>query len=213
MSLVWQSDLPTTEKVVMLALADAANDDGNCWPPISGEKGLCRKTSLSERAVQKAIKSLCDKQVLDRIETPGKGVFYTLTPAPRAPPHEVRPAPQTLTPAPRAPKPSITIITSEAKASSGNGASAPAVKPEHVIEAWNAMADRSGVHKARMTPDRRKKLSAFIRQHEVNDITEAIWAVPASPFLCGQNDRGWKADLDFFMRPARFAKLLEGSYG
>lgn len=102
---------------------------------------------------------------------------------------------------------------SEAKASSGDGASAPAVKPEHVIEAWNAMADQSGVHKARMTPDRRKKLSAFIRQHEVSDITEAIWAVPASPFLCGENDRGWKADLDFFMRPARFAKLLEGSYG
>jgi hypothetical protein len=87
------------------------------------------------------------------------------------------------------------------------------VKPEHVIEAWNAMAETCGVHKARMTVDRRKKLLTFIKKNTVDDITEAIWAVPKSRFLCGDNDRDWRADIDVILTPRKLTKLLEGSYG
>lgn len=89
----------------------------------------------------------------------------------------------------------------------------PELKPELLVEAWNTMAKQAGVHKARLTPERRKKINPFLRRHSVDDITEAIWAVPRSPFLCGQNDRGWKADLDFFLQPKSFTRILEGSYG
>ena len=44
MTKVWRMDLPTTDKMVLLALADAANDDGMCWTavcsrnhPLSGD--------------------------------------------------------------------------------------------------------------------------------------------------------------------------------
>ena len=87
------------------------------------------------------------------------------------------------------------------------------LKPEHVLEAWNAMAGESGLPKAKLTPERRKKLNTFIRRHQIDDITEAIWAVPRSPFLRGENDRGWKANFDFLLQPSSFNKILEGTYG
>jgi len=89
----------------------------------------------------------------------------------------------------------------------------PEIEPEHLVEAWNAMADQAGVPKARLTPERRKKIRTFVKHRTIEDITEGIWAVPRIPFLCGENDRGWKADLDFFLQPAKFTKIIEGTYG
>jgi hypothetical protein len=87
------------------------------------------------------------------------------------------------------------------------------VSPEHVIEAWNVMASEAGVPKAKMTPERRKKLKTFVKRHPADDITEAIWAVPRTPFLRGENPRGWKANIDFMLQPASFTKIIEGTYG
>jgi hypothetical protein len=36
--------------------------------------------------------------------------------------------------------------------------------------------------------------------------------INASPFCLGQNDRGWKADVEFFLRPDTATKVLEGKY-
>lgn len=36
--------------------------------------------------------------------------------------------------------------------------------------------------------------------------------VRASPFLRGENDRGWRAGLDFLLKPDSIAKLMEGAY-
>ena len=108
---------------------------------------------------------------------------------------------------------SETLVSSEDPTTpKSNGKSAPAVSPEQVVEAWNTMADGAGVPKAKLTPERRRKLSTFVRRHTIDDITEAIWAVPRSPFLCGENDRGWKAGIDFILQPSSFTKLIEGTY-
>jgi hypothetical protein len=89
----------------------------------------------------------------------------------------------------------------------------PADPPTLVLEAYNLMAAEAGLPKARMTPERRKKLRTFTARHKVEDITEAIWAIPRTPFLCGENPRGWKADFDFLLQPKSFTRILEGSYG
>ena len=86
------------------------------------------------------------------------------------------------------------------------------VEPEDVLEAWNVMAEDAGLPKAKMTPERRRKLNTFVKRHPVDDITEAIWAVPKSRFLCGENDRGWKANIDFFLQPSSFTKIQERSF-
>lgn len=56
MSLVWEMDLPTSEKMVLLVIADHADDQGeNAWPSIAT---IARKASLSERQAQRLVKSL-----------------------------------------------------------------------------------------------------------------------------------------------------------
>jgi hypothetical protein len=40
----------------------------------------------------------------------------------------------------------------------------------------------------------------------------AIVKVAASKFCNGENDRGWRADFDFFLRPDTVAKIMEGKY-
>ena len=55
MSMVWGMALTSTDKLVMLALADNASDEGFCWPSI---ETIRHKTCLSERPIQKAIRRL-----------------------------------------------------------------------------------------------------------------------------------------------------------
>lgn len=56
MSLVWEMDLPTSEKMVLLVIADHADDQGeNAWPAVAT---IARKASLSDRQTQRMIKQL-----------------------------------------------------------------------------------------------------------------------------------------------------------
>lgn len=90
----------------------------------------------------------------------------------------------------------------------------PALRQDHVIEAWNDVAERVGLVKVkRLTPQRQRQLAARLKQNSVEDFTEAIQAIERSPFLRGENDRGWRADFDFLLQPKSFTKLIEGSYG
>jgi hypothetical protein len=56
-------DLTPSETLVGLALADCANDDGECYP---GQRKLTEKTRLSRRGVQRALDGLETKGRIDR---------------------------------------------------------------------------------------------------------------------------------------------------
>ncbi len=74
MTSVWErSDINATQKLVLLALADWANDEGLCWPSIAK---LAVKSSLTARCVQKAIRSLEELGFIKRDEVIGKGNRY-----------------------------------------------------------------------------------------------------------------------------------------
>ena len=81
--------MPTTERFVLLMLADAANDDGVTWIPIKGradKRSLMKKTSLSERGVQNCLRTLEADKHITRDERPGRGVMYTIHPRTRCTP-------------------------------------------------------------------------------------------------------------------------------
>lgn len=42
---------------------------------------------------------------------------------------------------------------------------------------------------------------------------EYFGRVAGTPFLTGENDRGWRANIDWLVRPANVARVLEGTYG
>jgi Helix-turn-helix domain len=112
MSQVWEVDLPASQKIVLLALADCADEEGHCWPGIAS---LCMKASKSERTVQAMLGELEVAGHITRNQVPGKGCKYVVhprksrTPAESAPPQDLHHPPQNLrgTPANLAPKPSL----------------------------------------------------------------------------------------------------------
>ena len=77
MSRAWLTDTQAVDKIVLLALADRADDEGHCWPGIAS---LSKKCGLSERSVQRSIQSLVEAGHLTRKDVPGKGCNYTVHP-------------------------------------------------------------------------------------------------------------------------------------
>jgi len=150
MTAVWKLDLPPSDKMVLLALADAANDDGVTWMAVqsrnAGKMDLLNKCSLSLRAVQGAIKRLCASGHLSRNDRTGKGVIWTVTPAADAPRQDMRPAANAGPPAANAGKPSLNHQpSSEAKASSDD----TGAKVEPFDRFWTAYPSKIGKGLAR----------------------------------------------------------------
>ena len=71
MQWAWEQDVGnSTRKVILLALADRSNDDGECWPGISS---LSEKCSIPRRTLIRAINELQDKGYLSVIHRAGNG--------------------------------------------------------------------------------------------------------------------------------------------
>ena len=82
------------------------------------------------------------------------------------------------------------------------------------LEAYNATAEQIGLPKAqKLTDTRRSRLKARLKDCGGLEGWEfALAKMRDSPFLRGENDRGWKADLDFLLTQSKFVKLMEGGY-
>lgn len=99
--------------------------------------------------------------------------------------------------------------TQDADASSVAGSDAKAA-----FDLWNAIAKRLALPVAKdLTAARRKAINARLAAAGLSGWREALNAVEVSPHCRGENDRGWRADIDFVANPTKFQKLREGSYG
>lgn len=199
MTFVWSLELPDSEKIVLLALADCANDEGHCWP---GMRSLVAKCSKSDRTIQAAIKSLCDKGHLTRREVPGKGCNYTVHPRKDFTPEIVSPPKGTAqTPEAASGKPLRTIIP-EAKAS-----------VERVVARWNELSATSGLAPVRILNNSRKQmLAARIKEHGLDAMLEAVEKVHASKFCRGLTGDGRKCDIMLILQPKTLPRVLESFY-
>jgi hypothetical protein len=61
MNWAWRQALTPTLKLVLMALADAADDQGVCWPSVST---LAKKCTVSTRTVQRSLRYLIDSELL-----------------------------------------------------------------------------------------------------------------------------------------------------
>lgn len=76
MTEVWKLDLQAQRKMVLLALADNANDEGtNCYPSVGT---IVEKCSMSERTVQGHLQALEETGLIQRKERSGRSTHYTL---------------------------------------------------------------------------------------------------------------------------------------
>jgi hypothetical protein len=87
---------------------------------------------------------------------------------------------------------------------------------DEAVRIWNILAAHRGLRRAiKITPDRRKKLARALElvcECNIEVWTEACRKVARSAFLCGRNDRGWQATIDFMSRPTALARVLEGVF-
>lgn len=93
MAAVWASDLPPMERLVMLALADWANADRQCWPSMPT---IASRTGMDARSVRRIMARLVEGGHLEKAVKPGRGITYTLHPGPTVPPDPQ--SPRTLSP-------------------------------------------------------------------------------------------------------------------
>ncbi|WP_339412907.1 helix-turn-helix domain-containing protein [Pseudomonas sp. EA_35y_Pfl2_R5] len=80
MNWAWEQPLPPVPKLILMALADNADDHGYCWPKM---KTIAAKCSTSERTIQRTIKTLLTAGMLKkdaRFDANGRQVSngYTL---------------------------------------------------------------------------------------------------------------------------------------
>jgi hypothetical protein len=57
-----------------------------------------------------------------------------------------------------------------------------------------------------------REIGARLRESKLDGWKQMLAAVEASQLLCGENDRGWRASLDWLVKPKNFAKVLSGQY-
>jgi hypothetical protein len=123
----------------------------------------------------------------------------------------------------RAPSPAeVHAVTAEARvqtqrvsanlASVAGSRAAVAGSVELVREAWNTRTHAPIPRCSEMTPERVRHTSARLQEKRLDEVEHAADDVGHSGFCNGQNERGWVADFDWFVRPGTIVKILEGKY-
>jgi hypothetical protein len=119
-------------------------------------------------------------------------------------------APSVTTALPRSDTEEITDTEEEKKEDSKpDSAIAEATPPLRVLDEWNIKRKQSCL----MTEKRKASIKTRLRCKQwVSSWQEAIDRCNASGFCNGDNDRGWVADIDWFLKPDSVTRLLEGKY-
>lgn len=82
---------------------------------------------------------------------------------------------------------------------------------QEIQSAWNAMAELWGLPRFAMwTESRKRLLRARVKNRDwLRDWEKAIRLVPTDKFRLGENDRGWRATPDWFLKDGSVARLIE----
>jgi hypothetical protein len=84
---------------------------------------------------------------------------------------------------------------------------------QEAFDAYNATARELGLPLAKtLTADRRRKLQARLTEHRLDGWKIGLEQLRRAPNLIGFAESGWRADLDFLLRPDKLNRLIEGGY-
>ena len=64
----------------------------------------------------------------------------------------------------------------------------------------------------KITEKRKNSIRKFLKEFTIDDFINICKLANENNFLIGNNDRNWKADLDFLLRPDKATAILENKY-
>lgn len=84
---------------------------------------------------------------------------------------------------------------------------------QKIVDAYNQNCGK--LPKATKITEKRKRAirTCTAQGFTLDDICEAFRKAASTPFLTGENDRYWRANFDFIIKPDNMQKILEGAYG
>jgi hypothetical protein len=217
MTIVWELALPSADKLVLLALADNASDEGKCYPSIHT---LVKKCSLSERTIQRTLVRLTDDGHLTSVMRTGRSTVYTVHPrqddtpvmvAPRhggtpvtpTPPSTatktpvmVAPTPVTVTPTPVTMTP-ITITQPSPNLQKPSGTSSCELDKRTQVDTLSDVYEVFGHWqkvwnhpKAVLDPKRRARIRSRLKEFTVAQLCNAISGFRNSAWHTGEDPKG-----------------------
>ena len=81
------------------------------------------------------------------------------------------------------------------------------------VRVWNETASRAGLPRCAGLSDKRSSaITARLAEHGQDGWAQAVSAVERSRFCAGENERKWKAGIDYVASPSGFLKLIEGQW-
>lgn len=84
-------------------------------------------------------------------------------------------------------------------------------KYNDVIEIYNAYCTNLA-QVQKLTEKRKIAINKLLKEINIEQFKEICMIANKSDFLTGNNDRNWKADFDFIIRPDKAVSILEGKY-
>lgn len=109
-------------------------------------------------------------------------------------------------------KDGVLTVTEVLPDTSGNGSGNDTVIDyDNVIELYHDLCPKMSKVLA-LNDTRKGYIRARFSEFGIEKITEVMREAGSSDFLNGINDRAWKADFEWIMRPTNFLKILEGKY-
>lgn len=203
------SDTTLADRLVLLVLADHANDDGTgAYPSVLT---IAHEARLSKRAAQYALRRLESHRAIARegVSQYGTTIYRVEMPAsagsdsapggaPDAGAHDLHGVQETTQNVQSsAPEPSLEPSTSEADASedveqTGNVVSLPVQsRPDPITELFEHWRTQCGHQRARLSPDRRRKIAARLRDFTFDELITAIDGAARGAFV---DERGVRHD-------------------
>ena len=85
---------------------------------------------------------------------------------------------------------------------------------ENLVEVWNIQAAVLQLPTVRVVTAKRKAVIAQRLREDffAENWEEALRKIGSIPWMLGQGEKGWKANLEFFLRPDTVVKIMEGQY-
>lgn len=219
--MAWARGIKTgsaTVKAVLLAIANYADEEGICWP---SQEQLADDTELSRHSVMRAIDHLEELGLLSRERrhrqdgSRSSDLIMLDLSRTQLRSTELRSTEQRSTQQqPKSHGATAEPVIEPSNIPSQARATKPKGEEQLAFEAYNDIAQELGLSKAQaLTTERRTKIRQ--RLNECGGLAgwaDALGKIRGSPFLMGENDRGWKASLDFILQRSSFTRLMEGSY-